>query len=134
MTDLRDALTFFEWAANEDSNLPQKDLLETRCRGYEAAARGWRLLVDGEGDQAAILNQVEIASAHLCANMKMPRGAQKKEVDAADSIVLERYYSRDQHDLPLRHFVKQAIADGILDRKIKDDVHVNRLNRFLQRK
>jgi hypothetical protein len=133
VSSLRDHLVIFEHFAEQQSNLAQKELLEVLCGGYAAAAKGWKLIAEGEGDETKICEQLAKAGARLAANVKKQKGGQKKLPANPDLIVLDRYFNRHPLDIPLRHFVEEAFDEGVLDRKITVDAHVNRMQRFLDR-
>jgi hypothetical protein len=132
--DLRNALRLFEHYAEQETSLPQKTHLKILCRGYAAASRGWRLLAIGEGDEQEIFQALKETTIPLMGNEKRRRGPDKKPLAATDEQVLQYYYERDPLELPLRHFVEAAFDEGILDRKLTVDVHVNRLQRYLNRR
>jgi hypothetical protein len=131
--DLRGALGIFQDLAEQPSSLPEKEHLKILCRGHAAEARGWRLIAVGEGDEQEILEALKEVSIQLHGNVKQRRGPKKKFPSRADEIVLRRYFDRDPLDLTLRHFVEGAIDEAIFDRKVRVDVHVNRLQRYLDR-
>jgi hypothetical protein len=133
MSSLRDHLVIFEHFAERESNLAQKELLQVLCSGYAAAAKGWKFLAEGEGDETKILEQLVEAGSRLAGNVKKQKGGQKKLPANPDMVVLDRYFNRDPLDIPLRYFVEAAFDEGILDRKINVDVHVTRMQRFLDR-
>jgi hypothetical protein len=131
--ELRSALDVFEYLSSQKSDLPQKTRLKILCRGHAAASRGWRLLADGEGDEKEIFETLKEVSIQLQGNATQRRGAKKRFLSRTDDAVLRRYFERDPLDLPLRHFVAAAFDEGILDRNIRIDVHVVRLQRCLDK-
>ena len=131
--ELRNALSIFDFLANRKSSLPPKRRLEILCRGHAAAARGWRFIAEGEGDEQEVLHALKEVSIQLHGNLTRSRGPARKTPSAQDEVVLQRYYDRDPLDLSLRHFVEIAFDEGLLDRNIRVDVHVLRLQRYLDR-
>jgi hypothetical protein len=123
----------FETLKDQPSSLPQKKLLETLYRGVTAEAAGWRHLFEGHGDEASIVASLGEVIDVLYQHSKNPRGPKKQCPTPADEQVIDRYLQREKFDLNMRHFVEQAIADGTLDRKVFTDVHVTRLERWIER-
>ena len=133
---LRDALALFEHFAESDVTLPSKAHTEILCRGYAAASRGWRLVATGDGDETEIVATLKEATIQLHGNERRRRGPRLTLLQGPeDGMVLRRFFERDPLSLTLRHFVEVAFDAGEIDPK-KDhtiDVHVNRLQRFIDR-
>jgi hypothetical protein len=136
VTELSTVIRLFEDSAERETSLPLKTHLKILCKGYAAAARGWRLLAIGEGDEAEIREALRQATIPLMGNQKRRQGPGNKPLAAVDEKVLRRYYERDQLDLTLRHFVEAAFDEGLYRgwKAGSVDVHVNRLQRYEDRR